>query len=248
MKEMNVKAFIDGKEFSTKELELWNVKRLKKACRTLKIKTSNNQDVLDLYQEVMNKKEKLTHDEMLKLLHKKLYVSRLIMKFASVLSGRHRRTSQTTVFAEGITAEKFSQMLDDLMLKPSKENRSVNLSANLEHYILNPVDGVLEVVETTGNSPLPTQFFITFHDEQGIVEPANKLYTHQSVGVAKLNDGTIIGGVRHQFRDTSSGIECRLLVEFPALCPKFLIKAHQKHLAVEFTNWAKWIIANQDNH
>lgn len=38
MKEMNVKAFIDGKEFSAKELELWNVKRLRKACRTLKIK------------------------------------------------------------------------------------------------------------------------------------------------------------------------------------------------------------------
>lgn len=67
-----------------------------------------------------------------------------------------------------------------------------------------------------------------------------------SAGVAKLEDGTVMGGVRHQFRNTSAGIECRLAVEFPALCPKIIVDAHQKHLAVEFTNWLIWIINNQN--
>ncbi len=37
-----------------------------------------------------------------------------------------------------------------------------------------------------------------------------------------MKDGTTIGGVRHQFKDTDTGIEVSLVVEFPALCPNSL--------------------------
>ena len=49
-----------------------------------------------------------------------------------------------------------------------------------------------------------------------------------------MKDGTTIGGVRHQFKDTDTGIEVSLVVEFPVLCPNSLIKSHQMHLACEF--------------
>ena len=76
-------------------------------------------------------------------------------------------------------------------------------------------------------------------------EPRNLNYPYQSTGIAKLKDGTIVGGVRHQFRDTRSGIEVRALVEFPNLCPKMIIKEHQKHLAAEWSNWIDWAIKHQ---
>ena len=101
---------------------------------------------------MIDKKDALTHDEMLALLHGRLVLSRFVVKLAAILSGNRRRASKTTLLADGITAETFSRTLDALMLVPTKEYRRVNLSANLEHYILDTVDGTLEVVETTGNS------------------------------------------------------------------------------------------------
>ena len=117
-----------------------------------------------------------------------------------------------------------------------------------DHYALRPLNDTLEVIETAGCTPVPTQFYITFNDETGLKEPRNFDYPFQSTGIAKLKDGTIIGGVRHQFKDTSTGIEVRTLVEFPCLCPKIILKEHQKHLAVEWSNWIMWAIQNQSRY
>ena len=167
------------------------------------------------------------------------------MKIATILSGNKRRAAITTIFADGITAEKFNIIIDFLMLEDSPECRKINLAACPDHYVLRPFGETLEVIETTGNIPVPTQFFITFNDERGLKEPRNLNYPYQSTGIAKLKDGTLVGGVRHQFRDTQSGIEVRTLVEFPNLCPKTVIKEHQKHLAAEWSYWIDWAIKNQ---
>ena len=55
----------------------------------------------------------------------------------------------------------------------------------------------------------------------------------------------ILGGVRHHFKDTETGIEARTGVEFPAICPKIILKEHQKHLAVEWSGWIQWAIDHQ---
>ena len=88
-------------------------------------------------------------------------------------------------------------------------------------------------------------FFITFNEETGLQTPRDKSFPYQSVGIAKLKNGTIIGGVRHQFRDTATGIEARTLVEFPAICPKIVLREHQKHLAAEWSGWIQWAIEHQ---
>jgi len=43
--------------------------------------------------------------------------------------------------------------------------------------------------------------------------------------------------IRHQFRDEPSGFTARLTGEFPVATPPWLIRAHQWHLACEFSNW-----------
>ncbi|MCC3332314.1 hypothetical protein [Nocardia abscessus] len=60
----------------------------------------------------------------------------------------------------------------------------------------------------------------------------------QARGTAALADGTVIGGVRHQFRDEpGGGFRSRLAVAFPAAVPGLYIAEHQWHLACEFGNW-----------
>lgn len=244
---MITKVLINGKQFTQRDMYIWKKKRVIKAYKDLHIKIPKNVALSEMSRKLTERKAQLSDDEIRTILRKKLFLSRYVMKIASILSGKRRRAARTTIVAKGITVEKFSQMLDSLMVDATMENRKVNLSVYPEHYVLTPnKNGTLEVIETTGNAPVPVQFFITFGDENGLTTPRNPKFTHQSAGVAKLEDGTIMGGVRHQFRNTPAGIECRLAVEFPVLCPKMIVDAHQKHLAVEFTNWLIWIIKNQN--
>ena len=127
------------------------------------------------------------------------------------------------------------------MLEQSDENNQVNLSACPDHYVLRPF-GENELRLSKLLVILHFQFnFYCFGDETGLKTPRDKSYQYQSTGVARMKDGTTIGGVRHQFKDTDTGIEVSLVVEFPALCPNSLIESHQMHLACEFSYWLQWI-------
>lgn len=88
-------------------------------------------------------------------------------------------------------------------------------------------------------------FFITYNDETGLVTARDTSYPYQSVGIARLKNGTVIGGIRHQFRDTEEGLEVRAVVEFPAMCPTYIVRDHQKHLAVEWSSWIEYAISQQ---
>lgn len=239
-----MKIIINGNEFTKTELDSWKRKRVGKVLKNLKITLPIVKDTDELCDRLTTIKLKMSYEEIISSMKLKLIIGQVGMKATAILSG-NRRTAITTIFADGITAEKFNIIIDSLMLEDSLEYRKVNLSACPDHYVLRPYDETLEVIETTGNTPVPTQFFITFNDETGLKEPRNLNYPYQSTGIAKLKDGTIVGGVRHQFRDTQSGIEVRALVEFPNLCPKIIIKEHQKHLAAEWSNWIDWAIKNQ---
>ena len=70
----------------------------------------------------------------------------------------------------------------------------------------------------------------------------DSLMMEDTVDIARIKDGAIIGGVRHQFKDTETGIEAKTLVEFPAICPRIILKEHQKHLAAEWSGWIQWAI------
>ena len=114
-----------------------------------------------------------------------------------------------------------------------------------DHYALIPRNDTLRGDRNSWQYSGSNTVFITFQDETGIQEPRDLSYPFQSAGVARLKDGTVIGGVRHQFRNTAAGIEVRTLVEFPGICPQTIVKAHEKHLAVEWSNWIKWAVDHQ---
>lgn len=182
------------------------------------------------------------YEEMIGLLKNKLWLSEKIMQLACIVSRGKRKFSITEIEMSGISAKEIIEGIDTLMLTQSRKNDEVNLSACPEHYVLRALgENTLEVIETTGNSPLPVQFFIEYGNQIGIQTVRDYSYEYESTGVARLKNGVLLGGVRHQFKETKGGFKARLVVEFPSICPNSLIKAHQMHLACEFSYWFNWV-------
>lgn len=240
-----MKFIIDEKEFTKNDLEKWKRKRTSKVLHNLHKSIKPSDDTEVFYNELSRIKQNMTYDEIVSNIKGKLLIGKIGMKIAVIFSFGKRRMSKTTIFADGIHIDKLGGIIDSLMTENTEEHRKVNLSVSPDHYALVPRGNTLEVIETTGNTPVPTQFYITFNDETGLQTPRDESFPYQSVGIAKLKDGTIIGGVRHQFRDTETGIEARTVVEFPAICPKTILREHQKHLASEWSGWIQWAIDHQ---
>lgn len=112
------------------------------------------------------------------------------------------------------------------------------IAANPDHFLIDTAaDGRQEVIETTGDSPLATRFFVDYDDTSPLVTPRDPTFALEAAGVARTDHGLAIGGVRHEFRDEPNGFHARLCVEFPLLTAPHMIAEHRWHLACEFGNW-----------
>ncbi|MDC6266473.1 hypothetical protein [Lysinibacillus fusiformis] len=244
-----MKIYIDGKDITKVQLTQWKRERVKKVFKTLGYKSAEINNPDRMIDKLTDLKMDYSYQEMYNKLESKLKLSEIMMRMAAALSRNRRKFSWTEIYLDGITAEEAIKGIENLMLNQSDENNRVNLSACPDHYALRPLgEKELEVIETAGNAPLPSQFFIVFDDETGLQTPRDHSYEYQSVGVARLKDGRVIGGVRHQIKDTKTGIKVKLSVEFPALSPTSLIKSHQMHLACEFSYWLQWIKGQKNNY
>ncbi|MFC7679115.1 hypothetical protein [Paenibacillus sp. GCM10028914] len=244
-----MKIYINGNDISKEHLTKWKRKRITKTFRILGHKEPKVKDTDVLVKKLTELKMRYSYNEMYDKLESKLRLGGKVMRAFVTFSGDRRKICKTDFHVDGITAEEFLSGFDNLMLKQLLENDLVNLSACPDHYVLKPYGkNGQEVIEFTGNSPFPVQFFIVYGDETGLKTPRDSSYHYQSAGVARMKDGTVIGGVRHQFKNTDKGVEVRASVEFPALCPTRLIKAHQMHLACEFSYWLQWIKDQKNNN
>jgi len=106
-----------------------------------------------------------------------------------------------------------------------------------DHWIIRPgPNGWQEVVETTGGSPLASRLFIDYQDTSTLQSTPDPAFPHQITAVARLRDGTPIGGLRHQLRNTATGFQMKCTAEFPAIALPSMIAGHKWHLACEFSN------------
>ncbi|TQS71983.1 hypothetical protein DX933_15560 [Ornithinibacillus gellani] len=244
-----MKIRIAGKDITNEQLTEWKKQRIKKVFKIFHYKTAELNDPDMMIEKLAEIKMGYSYQEMYSKLESKLKLSEFMMRMGATLSGNRRKFSQTEIYLDGLTAAEAIEGIDNQMLNSSIENNRINLSACPDHYALRPLgENELEVIETTGNAPVPVQFFIVFDDETGLQTPRDQAYAYQSVGVARMKDGTVIGGVRHQIKDTETGMKIKLSVEFPALAPTSIIKSHQMHLACEFSYWLQWIKAHKNNH
>ncbi|RBO86476.1 hypothetical protein DFR74_11318 [Nocardia puris] len=162
-------------------------------------------------------------------------MSERITRIAVATSRGRVKYSVTHLRAPGLSAERFAAWFENLVVV---DDESAMNAACPDHYLLRGLpDGRQEVVETTGGSPAATRFLVDYRLTDDITAPVDPAYPVQIAGTALLDDGLVIGGVRHQFRDRDGALEALLSVQFPAAVPARNIHQHQWHLACEFSNW-----------
>ena len=146
-----------------------------------------------------------------------------------------RRRCEVELFVPSATAEGFPAWYEARAV--SNDDHAM-LVACPDHHLFRPTeDGRQEVWETTGGSPLASRFFFTIGDTEALVTSPDRSYPIQLAGAAQLVDGTLIGGIRHQFRDEPGGVRALLTVEFPWLIGPAAPALHRWHLACEFSLW-----------
>jgi hypothetical protein len=184
---------------------------------------------------LLSLKTQLGHAGTYAMLKRELAISERFSRLAVATSRGKVKYAAIRLRVPGLSAERFATWFDNLVAADDEDTMN---SACPDHYLLRGLpDGRQEVVETTGGAPFPTRFLIDYQRTDDITVPVDPAYPLQITGTAVLDDGLVIGGVRHQFRDHDGALEALLTVQFPSVMPAWNIRQHQWHLACEFSNW-----------
>lgn len=244
-------AYFDGRTVSRQEVQQWESTRGKRALRLLRAHlgpektlallssagvTSAEPEALgDLREMLAVLKERLGQDGIRTMMQGKCRRSGLAIKAVLALSRGRKKLCTIDLLADGTDAQGY---LDWFMHIHESNDETQMLAANPDHWLIRRTeDGRQEVIETVGSSPLPSHVFINFDDEHRPALQPDPAFPVQLVATGRLPDGRIAGGVRHQFRDEGDGLRARLGIEFPLAFPGPVMRAHQWHLACEFSNW-----------
>lgn len=180
-------------------------------------------------------KTRLGHAGVYAMLRHELAVSERMARVGVKASRGRTKHAVTHLEVPGYSAELFTEWFNNLTVDNAETDM---VAACPDHYLLRGrADGRQEVVETTGGSPAASRFIVDYDQTDAVSIPISPGYPIQIAGRALLDDGLVIGGVRHQFRDRHGALEAKLTVQFPGTLPARLIREHQWHLAVEFSNW-----------
>ncbi|MGW6426554.1 hypothetical protein ACWF82_28115 [Nocardia sp. NPDC055053] len=180
-------------------------------------------------------KTRLGHAGVYAMLRHELALSERMARVGIAASRGRTKQSITHLEVPGCSAELFATWFDNLVAHNAETEM---VDAHPDHYLLRGLDdGRQEVVETTGGSPAASRFVVDYTRTDSLTIPIDPGYPLQIAGVALLDDGLAIGGVRHQFRDRDGTLQAKLTVQFPATLPGRLITQHEWHLACEFSNW-----------
>ncbi|MFD6394313.1 hypothetical protein [Nocardia sp. NPDC060259] len=180
-------------------------------------------------------KIELGHAAIYAMLKRDLAISERMARIGVATSRGSTKHSVTRLEVPHYSAERFAAWFNDLTATNAEAEM---VDASPDHYLLRGLpDGRQEVVETTGGSPTASRFLVDYTRTEALTIPVDPDYPIQIAGLAVLDDGLVIGGVRHQFRDRDGTLEALLTVQFPGNLPARLIHQHEWHLAGEFSNW-----------
>lgn len=234
-------AIIGGRRVERPAIRIWEERRLMSAMR--KLRFSSDAPTLEARSDAfLAHKLALGHDRIRDMLSLGLKLAAQGTRLAARLSRGGRRTSVCEIVVPRGSASAFVSWFDE---RSRTGDEPPMLRACPDHYIITTDKlGKQVVVETTGGSPFPMQFTIDYDDISSLKTPARADYPFQLAGVARLEDGLAVGGVRHQFRQEGDGFRALLTVEFPTLTPPHMLWQHRWHLATEFSNWIEMAAAS----
>jgi hypothetical protein len=233
-----IKTWFGGKSVSRQEIDAWEAKRTAKVLKRLGVPVpGGGGDAART--ALLNAKMAVGRSGIERRFARDIAISDALTRAMARGSGKRRRLSQIEMMVVGrFTA---SQLADWYTARNEADDEAAFLGACPDHHLFRPT-GVAqgqEVWETTGGSPVVSRFFITLDDFDGLVTTADPGYPVQMAGAARLRDGTVMGGVRHQFREEHEGVRVLLTVEMPWLIGPIGPAAHRWHLAAEFSNWIR---------
>jgi len=218
------------------EILAWEVRQARKELRRLGA-TPPKDDIDALRAAVVVAKRFLGREEIQRRLATQIKWSDRLVRAIAWASGRHRRLCQVELFMPHGSATALPTWYFD---RAAADDEAAFLLACPDHHLFRlTADGRQEVWETTGGSPLASRFFFTMEDVADLVTSADPSYPVQMAGAARLADGTLIGGIRHQFRDEPGGMRALLTVEYPWLMGPVAVAMHRWHVACEFSVWAE---------
>lgn len=239
----SIHADIAGQRVSRGDILRWEAKRLPKAAAKigLTVPAGNLPDQRTAFTDA---KLALGAAEIRRRLIRDIHLASSTSRIAAYCSSGRRSQSVCELHTTNtVGAAEFADWFSSTA-RPDY-TRSM-IAASPDHFLIDTAeDGRQEVIETTGGSPFANRFFIDFDDTTSLITPVDPIFPVSISGVARTAGGLAIGGVRHQFRDTPTGLHARLLVEFPRLTPAHLVHQHNWHLGCEFANWIETATSNR---
>ncbi|MET7771755.1 hypothetical protein [Nocardia sp. NPDC005366] len=246
-----IRAFVGDEEVSREQVRAWEKRRAEVVLTKLaarlgsrafaELAPGNHLDdllgaPLDAQRSALTSiKTHLGHAGVYAMLKRDLEISDRMARTGVALSRGRTKHCVARLEVPGYSAERFAAWFTDLTVTNAETDM---VDACPDHYLLRGLpDGRQEVVETTGGSPLAARFLVDYDRTEALTIPLDPRYPQQIAGQALLDDGLVIGGVRHQFLDHRGTMEALLTVQFPASLPARFIRQHRWHLAVEFSNW-----------
>ncbi|MEH3154634.1 MAG: hypothetical protein PGN29_04570 [Gordonia paraffinivorans] len=231
---LRIRADVRDAVLTREQVLEWEARRIVAAARRLRVPAPAVGRVSDRREALLRAKLELGPDEIRRRLRRDLVISDRLGTAEAALSPRRRR-SVTRLLVTGGSAAAF---VDWFRARSAESDELAMLRACPDHFVIRTDgDGRQEVIETTGGSPLATEFRVDYDDVATLVTPPDPSYPRQIAGVARGAGDRPIGGVRHQFRDTGDGFEALLTVEFPLPTLPRMVSGHRLHLACEFSNW-----------
>lgn len=236
-----LRTTINGETVTRERVLAWELGRQQRVLGLLgaHAASSDSHDVDALRARLFDIKRSLGPLELQRRLASRIRVSNAGIAVATRLSRGRRVASSIRVQSPEGTAEDFADWMN---AESAKLDSDAMLAACPDHFFIGEDElGRQKVVETTGGSPLPTEFFIDYRDVSSLKTQASPDFPQQIAGVARTASGMPIGGVRHQFRNLpGGGFESWNTVEFPSLVGNRMASAHRWHLACEFGNWIEF--------
>lgn len=233
---LDITAVFGDTEVSRAEVLEWEGRRAAVVYKKLGMGAPPD-DVLARRAALVARKLELGHAEIERRLARQMAVAARSSRLMSALSRGGRRLCVVELRGKGGSAEAMPAFYRAAM---DSGDEAPLLAASPDHWMLGKRDdGIQQVIETTGGSPLASRIYLDENEVGPVSTPADPTFPVQWVALGRAHlHGPPAGALRHQFRDEPDGsFTARLTIEFPRATPARLVAAHRWHLACEFSNW-----------
>jgi hypothetical protein len=171
-------------------------------------------------------KELITADEMKALLAPLMARSKELFEQWAAASGGRLRSITVEIQIAGLSGAEFASWYQ------ANTGGTAMLAAHPEHFYFG--DG--DLIETMGWYPV--HLVLRPLAEETAPGPVDPDYPQRVIATGRVaGSKQPASAILHQFRDVPGGCRAKLACYFPAATPDDFVALHQRHVAVEFSNW-----------